>query len=329
VTVAHDIAPDPAGRRRTPPFTQLPTLSDRDERHAWDVWGRDDEVGTLNLIGPPQRLAAAQLVRVGEMIPLTLPLDEPDPGLFEERTRYRHVIEDTGAGQDDRLDNLYLQFSSQWEGLRHIRAGRHGYWGGRQGSDLASSDVLGIDRWAEHGFGGRGVLVDVAAHLAATGEPMPPDAPFEITGELLDEVAAAQGLTFASGDILVVRTGWMEWYLELPTAVRAALRGTVGSGFACPGLESSQRTAAYLWDHEFAAVAVDNPGVEVFPVDREKGFLHRRLIALQGMALGELWSLRRLADACAARGAYDFLLVSGVLNLRRGVGSPANAYALV
>jgi hypothetical protein len=87
--------------------------------------------------------------------------------------------------------------------------------------------------------------------------------------------------------------------------------------------------AGYLWDHEFAAVAVDNVGVEVFPVNREKGFLHRRLIALQGMPLGELWHLRRLSGHCAATGTYDFLLVSGVLPLPHGVGSPASAYALV
>ncbi|WP_431919596.1 cyclase family protein [Amycolatopsis tucumanensis] len=315
--------------RRTPAFTDLPTLAGRDEHHAWDVWGRADEIGTLNLIGREQRLAAVEAVRTGEMIPLTLPLNEPDPGLFDDRGTYRHVVEDTAAGHDDKLDAFYLQGSSQWDGLRHIKAGRHGYWGGRSEEDLATSDVLGIDRWARHGFGGRGVLVDVAGHLAARGTPLAPDQPVEITAAMLDEVAATQGTEFRSGDILVVRTGWTEWYRALPAEHRARLRGTIGSGFACPGLESSKDMAAHLWDNEFAAVAVDNVGVEVFPVDRAKGFLHRRLIALQGMPLGELWHLPRLARACAERGRYDFLLFSGVLPLPRGVGSPANAHALV
>lgn len=74
---------------------------------------------------------------------------------------------------------------------------------------------------------------------------------------------------------------------------------------------------------------MDNVGVEVFPVNRTKGFLHRRLIALQGMPLGELWLLDRLARACAERGSYEFFLVSGVLPLPRGVGSPANAHAIL
>jgi kynurenine formamidase len=317
------------GLARTPAFADLPTLPGRDEHHAWDVWGRDDEIGTLNLIGPEQRLAAVRTVRTGHMISLNLPLDEPDPGLSEERTPYSHVVEDIGVGLDDKLDNFHLQSSSQWDGLRHIHVGRHGFWGGRQKSDLETTDVLGIDRWAEHGFGGRGVLVDVARHLQDRGTPLPPDEPVEITASLIDQVAAAQGLTFSSGDILVIRTGWTEWYRALPLEHRARLHGTIGAGFACPGLESSKEMAGYLWDHEFAAVAMDNVGVEVFPVDPAKGFLHRRLIALQGMPLGELWHLRRLSDVCASTGSYDFMLFSGVMPLPRGVASPSNAYAIV
>ncbi|WP_280425919.1 cyclase family protein [Nocardia carnea] len=315
--------------RRTPRFAELPILPDRDEHHGWDVWGRHDELGTLNLIGPRQRLAAARTIRTGEMISLCLPLDEPNPGVFGDRGPYDHIVEDTAAGHDDRLDRFYLQGSSQWDGLRHIRAGRHGYWGGRQETDLATTDTLGVDHWAAHGFGGRGVLVDIARYLADVGTPMVPDEPVVITAAMLDAAAAAQGTTFESGDILVVRTGWTEWYRTRPLQHRLRMRGTIGAGFACPGLDSSKQMAGYLWDNEFAAVAADNVGVEVFPIDRRKGFLHRRLIALQGMPLGELWDLERLAAACADRGHYEFLLVSGVLPLPRGVGSPANAHAII
>lgn len=315
--------------RRTPAWEALPRLPDRDERHAWDVWGRDDEIGTVNLIGPEQRLAAIRTVRTGEMISLNLPLDEPDPGLFSERSKYDHVVEVTEVGRDEHLDGFFPQGSSQWDGLRHIHAGRHGYYGGRTDEVLDSTDVLGIDRWSRHGIGGRGVLLDVARHLLDTGRDMAPDEPFEITVDLLEETAAAHDVRLKSGDLLLVRTGWTEWYSDLDLDRRHRMRGTVGSGFACPGLESTRSMAAWLWDQEVAAVAVDNPGVEVFPIDRDKGFLHRRLIALQGMPLGELWDLARLSAACEERGSREFLLFSGVMPLRRGVGSPANAHALL
>ena len=56
--------------------------------------------------------------------------------------------------------------------------------------------------------------------------------------------------------------------------------------------------------------------------------LRRRLIPLQGMAIGELWDLEALAADCSADGVYEFMLVSAPLNVPGAVGSPANAYAI-
>lgn len=313
----------------TPKFADLPVIPGTEERHAWDVWGRDDNLGSLNRIGPEQIVAAARLVTDGEIIPLTLPLDEPDPGIFPNRTAYRHVVERTRNGRDDSIDNLFLQFSSQWDGLRHVRYRDHGYWGGRSDDDLDRNDDLGIDLWSKRGPMGRGVLIDVARYQEEHGTPMPADEQFEITGELIEAVAAEQGVTFASGDFLVLRTGWMEWYRALPKAKRDELRGSVGQGMATPGLESSRSTAEFLWDNGIVSVAADNIACETLPVNRDKGFLHRRMIPLLGMAIGEFWYLADLSGYCARKGRYDFLLVSAALRIPRGVGSPANAYAIV
>jgi hypothetical protein len=313
----------------TPKFAELPFVEGTEERHAWDVWGRADNLGSLNRVGPEQIRAAGRLVRQGHIIPLTLPLNEPDPGIFPRRLPYEHFVEITNNGRDDKVDNLWLQFSSQWDGLRHVRFRNHGYWGGRSDADLDRNDDLGIDKWSVRGPMGRGVLIDVARHLQERGTPLVPDERFEITGELLDEVAQAQGVEFAPGDFLVLRTGWMEWYRALSKDARDALQGTVGHGLATPGLESSQSTAEFLWDHGIVSVAADNIACEVLPVDREKGFLHRRMIPLLGMAIGEFFHLPALSASCAESGRYDFMLVSAALNIPRGVGSPANAYAVV
>lgn len=313
----------------TPKFADLPFVPGTDERHAWDVWGRGDNLGSLNRIGREQILAATRLVRAGEIIPLTLPLNEPDPGIFPSRTAYEHVVERTRNGRDDSLNNLFLQFSSQWDGLRHVKFRDHGYWGGRTEADLDAGDDLGIDKWSERGPIGRGVLIDVARHLASAGTPLKPDERFEITAELIEQVAVAQGVRFQAGDFLVLRTGWMEWYRALDMAVRTELRGTVGSGMATPGLESSRAVAEFLWDNGIASVAADNIACETLPVDREKGFLHRRMIPLLGMAVGEFWYLADVSRHCADTGHYDFMLVSAALRIPYGVGSPANAYAIV
>jgi putative cyclase len=313
----------------TPKFDELPELAGTGERHAWDVWGRDDELGSLNRIGPEQVKAASGLVRAGEIIPLVLPVNEPDPGIFPDRLPYEHTVEVTRNGRDDKVDNLYLQFSSQWDGLRHVRFKEHGYWGGRSEEDLDAGDALGIDRWSDRGPMGRGVLVDVARHLADRGTPLVPDERFEITGGLIQEVLDAQQVGLQPGDFLVLRTGWIEWYRGLDRETREGLRGKVGQGLSTPGLESSRDTAAFLWDNGVVSVAADNIACECLPVDREKGFLHRRMIPLLGMAIGEFWWLRELSESCARTGHYDFMLVSSALRIPRGVGSPANAYALV
>lgn len=316
----------------TPPFHELPLLPESEERHAWDVWGRADELGSVNRLGAEQVLGACRSVTEGKVICLTLPLNEPMPGLFLNRKAYAHSVSRSGHGRDDSVDNFYLQYSSHWDGLQHVRYRQYGYWGGRDEDDLDADGSLGIARWAAHGLFGRGVLLDVVAFQEAAGEPLDPTRRFGLDGPILDRIAEAQGVTLEPGDVLIIRTGWMEWYQSLPQDRRETLLGTVGQGddaLATPGLDGSQATAAWVWDHGLTAIASDNVAVEALPVDRAAGFQHRRLIPLLGVALGEFWWLKQLAEECRRRGRYDFLFAAAPLHLPGGVGSPANAYAVL
>jgi kynurenine formamidase len=315
---------------KTPPYDALPVIEATGDAHAWDVWGRDDELGSVNRLGPAQVAAAARLVRDGRVINLTLPLDEPAPGLSADREGYRHHIEVRRQGRDDSLDNFYLQFSSQWDGLRHIRYREFGYWGGRQEADL-DAGALGIERWARHGIIGRGVLVDVPRFMERGSRAYALDERAPIGPSLLEAILEDQGVAPETGDILLLRTGWLAWYLELDAGARQALRGSLHpgeGGLHCPGLDPTRATAAWLWDHGVAAIAADNPALEALPVDREQGFQHRRLMPLLGMPIGEFWQLDELAADCASDGRYACMLVSAPLHLPGGVGSPANAYAV-
>ena len=100
-------------------------------------------------------------------------------------------------------------------------------------------------------------------------------------------------------------------------------------GLDCPGLDPGEPIVAWLWDHRVAAVVADNPGLEALKVDPAAGYLHRLLIPLLGMPIGEFWDLEDLSTACERHGRYSFLLTSAPLFLRGGVGSPANAYAVL
>ena len=315
-----------------PKFNQLPHVGQTGERHAWDVFGRGDQLGTVNLLTPEQVKQSAALIRTGRVFNLTLPLNFPFPlyGGFRA-AGYRHHIEVNRGGRDDYVDNFAMQGSSQWDSLRHIRFREFGYYGGRQDTDLDQKGELGIENWARHGIIGRGVLLDVAHYLEQQGTPLEQTKKFSIDSALLERVAHAQQVTLGAGDIVLLRTGWLTWYKQLDAVGRDALRNTLRpgeGGFACPGLDASQTTAAWIWDQHLAAIAADNVALEALPVDAAVGFLHRRLIALQGMPIGEVWDLDEVASECANDGVYEFMLMSAPLNLPGGVGSPPNAYAI-
>jgi kynurenine formamidase len=311
-----------------PKFSDLPQLP-TGERHSWDVFGRADQLGTLNLITPRQVLKAVRTVTEGRVINLSLPLNLPDPSLVSTRRIYEHYVSTGRLARDDWLDGFYPQASTQWDGLQHIRYRQFGFYGGREDADLDQGE-LGIDVIARRGIVGRGVLVDVPACFEALGRPLPPDRRTVLRPHDVETVLAWEKVEIEPGDILVIRTGWVRWYLGLDEAARKSLAGGLDGGtLETVGLDPGQPTAAWLWDHRVAAVAADNPAVEALPVRREEGFLHQRLIALLGMPLGELWDLEELSAACRELGRYYFLLVSAPLNIPRGVGSPANAYAIL
>jgi hypothetical protein len=320
-----------ASTRTIPSYRNLPIIDGTDEHHSWDVFGREDQLGTLNFIGSEAVTRAARSVSEGRVICLSLPLNLPHPALAHGREPYKHEIIRGRMGRDDKLSNFYLQCSSQWDSLQHIRFREFGYYGGRDEDEL-DRGALGVDVMARKGIIGRGILLDVERHLRLKGEAVEAHERYPISPALLDEAAIAQGTKPESGDILLLRTGWLTWYLGLDQASRNALEGQLRAGedsLASVGLAAGAETAAWLWDHRISAVAADNAALEALPITREDGFLHRRILALLGMPIGEFFVVDELAQACAQRRNWSFLFTSAPLNLPKGVGSPNNAYAVL
>jgi len=277
-------------------------------------------LGCLNRITPDKRVRAAGLVQTGEVFPLDRDVESPDPPLFGRARLEREVLWLGDIGHDEVLGNYNTQASTQWDGFRHIQSREHGFHGG-----VADEDH-GVHHWALHGIVTRGVLADVARHM--TVDPTSG----VISADDVQACLDAQGVAVERGDILVIRTGWQSWYDSLDEAGREAA-STKREG--C-GLRSGPTMAAFLWDLGIAAVAADNPALEVFPPgtggeatdDPEGTFLHFQLLPRLGMPIGELFELDPLADACAADRRYDFMLTSAPLRLQGGVASPPNALAI-
>lgn len=298
-----------------PRYDELPEVEGTDLRCAWGVFGPDAQLGTLNLLTAERRREAAALVRSGEVVNLSLPLDRPSAPAFGRRPLQHDVYALSRSAWDDRV-TLDLQASSQWDGFLHVRH-RAGSYGGHT-DDPRPGGRLGIDRWVTHGVVGRGVLLDVPRWAAQRGETYDARSATPLPAALLARVADDQGVEVREGDVLLVRTGWD------PAAGSAP-----DEPLHCAGLAADTGTARWLWDSGVAAVACDNPTVEVQPGDPQVGFLHWRLLTMLGMPLGELFDLAPLADRCAAAGVWEFLFVAAPLNLPGAVGSPANALAVL
>ncbi len=304
-----------------PSYDELPIDAGRPPGSAWGLWGDDDVFGCLNLQTPERVVAAAGCVRKGAVFALNLELELPSPPLFG-RHGPEHTVLDLGGGfHDDTLSSWNTQSSSQWDGFRHVAHPQHGHWNG------VADERHGMHHWARRGIAGRAVLADVARWRASVGRAISPGEADPIEPADIGATLDAQGVAVEPGDVLLVRTGWISWYRALDDATRAAL--ATGRPRTC-GLRPGRETARLLWDLHVAAVAADNPAVEVWPpasFDAE-GFAHVALLPLLGVPLGELWDLDRLADDCAADGVYTCLLTAAPLNVQGGVGSPANALAL-
>lgn len=312
----------------------------------WGKWGPDDQIGTLNYITPARIAHAATLAKHGRSIPLGVPFDAygPQGGSGFRRNTIHLMSVDGGdadmAGQladwggpteanmvamlgsgpmrfNDDFVIMPLQAATQWDGLSHVYYEDQLY-NGFPASAVTSFGATknGIEQVARSaGVLGRGVLLDVARHRGV-GCLDPSTA---IGPELLDEVAAAQGVSVGEGDIVVVRTGWWTSF--------QANRDPDAWLIDSPGL--SWRCAEWLHEHRVAAVAVDNPAVEVMPP--EEGvllLLHCLAIRDMGLTLGEIWNLEALSQDCAEDGVYEFFLSAPALNVPGGVGTPISPIAI-
>jgi len=300
---------------------------------SWGVWGAEDQVGTLNHITPERVAAAARLVKRGVRFNLDLPLHVPH-GIIKPKAHYRRgapvptLFERNDAdswGRDDKLDGFFLQASSQWDGLTHYGTP------GRFYNDTAPEHVthgensrLGIDRVAQFGLAGRGVLADIPRYFAKVGRDWDPMAQQVVSPADLEACLGDAGVSLEPGDILMVRMGWVGALLGEPELEK---RDRLFRAATYSGLSGQEDMWEYLWNRQVAAVATDTVTVEVWPRAVDGCSMHLAIARL-GLTIGEMFDFEALAADSAATGEYLALFTSSPLNLRGGVGSPPNAMVL-
>lgn len=135
---------------------------------------------------------------------------------------------------------------------------------------------------------------------------------------------------FRHGDILLIRSGWLEDYNNRSAEEQLKLGNRDPRAFA--GVDNSLEMAKWHWDMGFAAVAGDANAYEAWPPNRSsllKHALHEVFLSGWGMPIGELWNLEKLAEECRRHKKWSFFLTSQPLDVPGGIASPSNAMAIL
>ena len=177
---------------------------------------------------------------------------------------------------------------------------------------------------------GRGVLLDYRSWAKKLGIAYNAFTTHRITKSDLVQFALEQQTDFKVGDILLIRTGWTEDYLQYDDQGKQELARRPNRDFV--GAENSVEMAQWHWEMGFAAVAGDTNAYEAWPPDPAsdlKHALHEVFLAGWGMPIGEVWNLERLAEECQRLTKWSFFLTSQPLVIQGGVASPSIALAIL
>ena len=280
----------------------------------WGRFGAHDQLGTLNLITPAKRAAAARLVRSGRTVSCARSL--PTLPSVENPNPVQHHMIGTcteGYGGD------YFAIAPHGFATSHIDALCHIFHEGKLYNGYPIEKVtahgaleLGIHE-VKDGVVSRGVLLDVPA--ARGVEYLEPGTP--IFPDDLESAERRAGLRVEPGDIVLVRTG------------RWALRKTRSWD---PRQQSAGLDASCLpWLHERGVATLGCDGVSDVVPSRIEGVnlpIHSVAIVAMGLHLLDNLELEPIAAACAEEKRWEFLLTVAPLVLFRGTASPVNPIAL-
>jgi kynurenine formamidase len=280
----------------------------------WGRWGKDDQLGTLNLITPERKREAAALVQAGISVSLARDLntekaiDNPDP--------FRDTMT-LGVDGKFNMDTYTVNFHgfafSHFDALSHTYYEDHLY-NGFPDTAITSSGASVLDTVQyRNGIFTRGVLIDIPW---LRGLPYL-DKDAHVSGEDLDAWEAKTGVHVHSGDAVLIRTG--RW------ALRDA-KGPWDIANASAGLDPS----AIAWLHKRdAAFLVSDAAHDAIPsaVEGVDFPIHVLAIVAMGMPLADQCNLEDIAREVLRLHRNTFLLTLAPVRIKGGTGALINPIA--
>ena len=294
------------------------------DRRNWGRWGKDDQVGAINLITPAKRAAAARLVRNGRSVSLSRVFPkEPGPSnAFPAQHWMKTVPRPHGGGFAADYYGIFYHgvASTHLDALCHTWDDQ-GMWNGRDPEREITFDGAtfgSIEHWME-GIITRGVMLDVPRHRGVAC--VTHDAP--VHGWELDDILTKRGIKLEPGDAICVYSGREAWQAQDPERPYGKPFGPVPLNQR-PGLHVS--CLPFLRDHDVSVLVLDM--LDHLPIGYDIPWAVHAAIFAYGVALLDNALLEPLAKACVEDNRDDFMLVISPLRVVGGTGSPANPLAV-
>lgn len=293
------------------------------------VWGKDDEVGSLNAMTPETIKSALSLAKTGKVYDLGVPYDRQSfkwpghsPGEIITFRSPEGVKRqgDTPIVLDPRLNSsktawhssaLFINdnVATQIDGLAHITTGEDNHWynGFKEADWGGNFGVRKCDATTIPPIITRGILIDVAGARGVENLP----AHFKITAEMLKDALEKQKTDVRPGDTVLIRTGVLRHWGK---------NGSDHEKIAPLDAAGIDLPAARWLVEEKGAILIgsDTSGLEWTPGPKDSGEfipVHRYLLIEQGVHIGEFHFLEELAKDKA----YEFCYVCSVNKIRGAV----------
>lgn len=273
-------------------------------------WGTDDELGTLNYITRKKRVAAAKLVRTGEVISAGRDLSTSQSKVDPRPMQHMIMYNGNGPGISD-----YFSIAPHGMAVTHMDALCHfsvddQLYNNRKRSETVSANGAewGSIHAMRQGIFTRGVLLDVAA---ARDVPWYQSDEY-VTAADFEAAEKRQKLRVEPGDAIFVRTGMERMEQELG----------IQDVYPRAGLHAE----CVEWMHEREVAVYGGDCIEKLPYPSERFTSAFHMIALVSMGLPILdWpALTELAETCERLEQWNFLLTTAPLRLPGGTSSPLN-----
>ena len=284
------------------------------ELSNWGRWGRDDQLGTLNLITPAKRRAALTLVKEGVPVPLSTNTffekmqDVPCPAEWAMTTA-------TDTGATDRVAYPCIHGAA----ATHIDSLAHTFFRGKMWNGYDATKLVTKEKGAErnsvlpmkNGIVTRAVLYDIA-RLKGLPYLAPGD---RIFPEDLEAWEKKTGVKVGPGDALVLRWG------------RYGRRAKLGPDDGAAGFDNS--ILPWLKKRDVALIVWETAGYSPQPQgDLFRNAVHKFVQAILGIHILDRADLEALSEAAASRNRWEFMLTVTPLALPNATGSPVNPIAM-